>query len=207
MAALAGTAIVHWRRTLGRLAWPGAWGRFAALRPAFANPVLVGAVLASLLMVGARLGGWPPNYERLPGPFQVDAFERGVDPQGVAAAGWMRTYLGPGGRVGCDSIGCSLASTYGGQDPVGYASALFTDPTWTFNDEESLQELATTYLWVDIRLSEQLPVTGGYFASDPQAGKYKAPIPRQALTKFDDLPETDRMYDNGNVRIYNMGNQ
>jgi len=60
------------------------------------------------------------------------------------------------------------------------------------------------FAWVDIRLADHLPMSGSYFPMDPQSGKRAGPIERGALTKFDAIGGTDRVYDNGTVRIYDL---
>ncbi len=40
------------------------------------------------------------------------------------------------------------------------------------------------YVWVDLRLSKSVPVSGQYFPIDPNAGKYKHPLPIANLEKF-----------------------
>jgi hypothetical protein len=206
MSIIAGAALAEWRRSLrGRL--PSLMRPLVLVRPVVANPIIIGAVLSTVLMVGARAGGWPPDWERLPGPFLVDAYERGIDGQGVAAGYYARN-LDAGRRIGCDNSGCVLASSYGGLDPVGYVSKLYTDTTWSLADEQLTKQDVVELLWVDMRMSEQVPVAdGAYFPFDPNVGRYTRPIPTAALTKFDGLPGVDRLYDNGNIRIYYMGNQ
>ena len=63
------------------------------------------------------------------------------------------------------------------------------------------------YLVVDQRLSTRLPESGAYFETDPRSGQITSPLTAGQLGKFDALTEVDRLYDNGNVRIYRMGDQ
>jgi hypothetical protein len=59
------------------------------------------------------------------------------------------------------------------------------------------------YVWVDSRLSQSLPASGAYFPDDPDAGKYKHPLPARDLDKFDSAKSGfDRIYDSGNIVIY-----
>jgi hypothetical protein len=168
------------------------------------HPIVHGTFVALLLMVGARLGGWPPTWEALPGPYLVSAYERSVDPRSVAAAQWTSDWLGPDHRVAADQGGINVVSTLGDQDPVGEASKLYYDAAWNLDDELMLQSLGIDYLWVDIRISQQLPASGAYFPVDPQNGLHTTPIPRANLTKFDGVSGANRVYDNGDIRIYDM---
>ncbi len=168
-------------------------------------PAIVhGTAIAVLLMVGARVGGWPPLWDALPGPYLASGYERGVDRQGVSAAIWTRNWLGVDHRVAADLTGVTLISTYGGQDPVGEASQLWYDATWNLNDELLLQSLAIDYLWVDTRLATQIPISGSYFPVDPQNGQHTSPIPVANLDKFDGVTGINKYYDNGSIVIYDM---
>jgi hypothetical protein len=210
MAMVAAGVLHRWRPHLRAPARPAALRRLVRralpIRTIVLPPVALGASLALLLMVGARVGGWPPSWEQLPGPHLVSGYERSVDGQGVNAALWMQDWLGTGNRVAADLTGITLASTYGGQDPVGEASQLYYDATWGLGDELLLQALGVDYLWVDDRLSRQLPVSGPYFQVDPLGGRHTTPIPVANLTKFDSVAGVNRVYDNGDIRIYDMRN-
>ena len=67
-----------------------------------------------------------------------------------------------------------------------------------------LADAGVQYLLVDLRLSTQLPAGGSYFPDDPQQGRHTAPIPRRSLTKFDGVPGIDRVYDSGDIVIYDV---
>jgi hypothetical protein len=191
--------------------------RWRAAAPAFDYPaeggwhlwarVAAGSALITLLMIGARAGGWPPIGSILPGPYLAGGYERSVDAYGVAAANWQRTTLGPDNRVGGDLTSVSLASTYGRQDPVRDVAPLYYATEWGLSQDDMVARLHLRYLVVDRRLSTQLPESGAYFEDDPQAGKITVPLSRVQIGKFDTLTDVDRLYDNGNVRIYRMGDE
>jgi cytochrome b len=165
--------------------------------------IVVGTAVATLLLIGARAGGWPPVYAILPGPYLAAGFERSVDANGMAAAQWLAK--NPGNRIAGDITGIALASTYGRQDPVREGAQLFIGPQWSLDDEDLIRAQYVQLLWVDRRLAQQTPASGAYFEHDPNAGRYTAPLPTAALRKFDGLPNADRIYDNGEIRLYRMG--
>jgi hypothetical protein len=167
--------------------------------------VAAGSALVTVLMVGARAGGWPPVDSLLPGPYLAGGFERSVDAYGVDAAHWEYDWLGPDKRVGGDLTSVSLASTYGRQSPVREVAPLFYASEWGLADDQLVQDLGVQYLVVDKRLGAQLPESGAYFEDDPEAGHITHPLTTPQITKFDKIPGVDRLYDNGNVRIYRMG--
>ncbi|GAA0806225.1 hypothetical protein [Spirilliplanes yamanashiensis] len=182
--------------------------RTPATEPAgrrFVAGMLAGTAIATLLLAGARAGGWPPVYGLLPGPYLAAGFERSVDDSSVTAAQWLAA--DPGHRLGGDITGVALGSTYGRQDPVREAAPLYEGPVWTPQDRQLAADLAIDYLWVDRRMATQVPASGAYFENDPKAGRWTSPIPAADLAKFDRVETADRVYDNGNVRIYRMGNR
>jgi hypothetical protein len=208
MAMVAAGVLHRWRPQLRAPRRPAALARL--LRPVLPRRTIalpqavLGSAIAVLLMVGARVGGWPPYWEQLPGPYLVSGFERSVDGEGVDAAFWTHDWLGPGNRVAADLTGVALVSTYGAQDPVAEASQLYYDPGWGLDDELLLSSLGVDYLWVDDRTSQQLPVSGAYFLVDPQSGRHTRPIPAGNLSKFDTVAGANRVFDNGHIRIYDM---
>ncbi len=178
---------------------PGGWNLYSR--------VAAGSAMITLLMIGARAGGWPPLGSILPGPYLAGGFERSVDAYGVDAADWEHRALGPGNRIGGDVTSVSLASTYGRQDPVREVGSLYYADQWGLEQDRLVGDLAIEYLVVDRRLSEQLPEGEAYFENDPNAGSITRPLTATQISKFDSLTEVDRLYDNGTVRIYRMGVQ
>jgi hypothetical protein len=178
---------------------PGGWNLYSR--------VAAGAAMITLLMIGARAGGWPPIASLLPGPYLAGGYERSVDEPGLAAAEWQRRVLGPGNRVGGDATSVSLASTYGRQDPVREVGPLYYAESWGLQQEDLVERLHLRYLVVDRRLGTQLPESGAYFEMDPRSGRITSPLTAKQLGKFDTLLDMDRLYDNGTVRVYRTGEQ
>ena len=121
--------------------------------------------------------GWPPYWERLPGPYQVAGAERSVGPEQVASADWALAVLGPGNRFATDEGDLPVLGSYGDQDTVGDDGYLYTSPAFTQAAAEQVQAQSIGYVLVDRRLSEMLPVSGQYFPVDPNVGKYTRPLP------------------------------
>jgi hypothetical protein len=214
MAIVAAIALVHGIRLVPRRTVQGGWLRGTPLPDAPATTghrrivrVTAGAAAITLLMVAARVGGWPPTWAMLPGPFLAAGFERSVDAYTVSATDWTRETLGPDNRVGGDVTAVFLASTYGRQDPVREVAPLFYSPRWGLDDEDLVNRLGLDYLVVDRRLSQQEPARGSYFEFDPDAATRQNPLSVDQLAKFDTVTELDRLYDNGTVRIYRMGDR
>jgi hypothetical protein len=182
---------------LGRLVRAGAH-RLARI-VALSAPVVV-----LMLIVDGLANGWPPYWERLPGSYQVAGSERSVGPEEIAAAQWALAALGPGNRFATDSGSYAILGSYGDQNPLQDVAYLYTSPTLTSADAAQAQAQELRYVWVDRRLSQSLPASGSYFPVDPNADRYRHPLPAADLSKFNAVPGIARMYDSGNIVIYKL---
>ncbi|MFL5627244.1 MAG: hypothetical protein ACJ788_16820 [Ktedonobacteraceae bacterium] len=148
-----------------------------------------------------------PAYSSLPGPYLVGADGRSVEPEGIATATWSLSYLGPDNRVGTDRTNQMLMSTYGHQrivtrlDDNVDISPIFYSPQFDSLDITILQEGHIHYLAVDTRLSTALPLEGMYFEDD----RAISIISKDALTKFNTVTQINRLFDSGDIVIYDTG--
>jgi hypothetical protein len=169
-----------------------------------ARNVAVAVLIVPILIFDGLVNGWPPYWERLPGPHQVAGSERSVGPEEIATARWALTMLGPGNRFAADSGNSPIIGSYGDQNPVLDVGFLYTSPAYTPSVIAEVQAQAIRYVLVDQRLSQSLPVSGQYFPIDPNSGRYTHPLPLADLTKFNDVPGVARIYDDGNIVIYDL---
>jgi hypothetical protein len=161
-------------------------------------------VVVLMLMFNGLANGWPPYWERLPGAYQVAGSERSVEPEVVTAAGWTLAELGPGHRFATDIGSYPVLGSYGDQNPVRDVAYLYSSPRYTEADASRSRQQALRYVWVDQRLSTSLPASGQYFPVDPGAGTYKRPLSPADLGKFNRVPGVDRVYDSGDIVIYEL---
>lgn len=173
-----------------------------------ARLALAGA--AAALFIGGIVLGWAP-WSRLPGPYLVSADPRSIEPEGVSAAWWARDQLGPDNRVDAGRINTWLMGSYGHQrvvtalvDHLGVWPPFFS-PTLTPLDRRTIADGRIRYLVVDLRLSTSLPHVGLYVErGEADEFRHTQPIPRAALTKYDGMPGVSRLFDSGNVAIYDV---
>lgn len=168
--------------------------------------IVSAAVLVVVLFIlsDGLVNGWPPYSERLPGPHQVAGYERSVGPEEIATAQWTLAVLGPGNRFAVDFGSAPVLGSYGDQSPVHNVAYLYTSRLYTQADALKAELQALRYVWVDLRLGKSLPVSGQYFLDDPNAGKYKHPLSAADLEKFNNVPGVNRIYDSGNITIYEL---
>jgi hypothetical protein len=114
------------------------------------------------------------------------------------------TALGPGNRFGVDTGNAALLAAYGQQDTLRNASSLYYSDHLGPTERAYLATSSLRYLFVDRRLAQSLPVGGSYFQVDPYAGQITRPIPLQDLDKYDALAGVDRLYDSGDIVIYDL---
>ncbi|HWS83932.1 MAG TPA: hypothetical protein VN207_06705 [Ktedonobacteraceae bacterium] len=165
-----------------------------------------------LLCFGGVVLGAGPSSAFFPGPYTVLADARSIEPEGIEVATWTRIYLGPNNRVATDRINQILMDTYGDQrvitstqDKVDLAPVFL--PLHLSNYAlSSLRSTKTRYLVADLRLSTSLPLLGYYYESwEDDAFHRTTPADRKALTKFDAIPQINRVFDSGDIVIYDVG--
>lgn len=175
----------------------------AALARRWESAAIALAVSGTLaLLFDGLANGWPPYWERLPGPHQVAGFERSVGPEEIATAQWTLTALGPGNRFAADTGIYPLLAGYGDQNPLQAVGYLYLGPKYTPSIARAGRAQAVQYILVDRRLSQSLPASGTYFLGDTASGD--EPIPIADLTKFNHVRGVSRIYDNGDIVIYNI---
>jgi hypothetical protein len=174
------------------------------------RPVLF-ASWAAVIFAGGIIVGMP-RWGRMPGPYLVAADTRSIEPKGVAAAEWMRTEVGPGNRVAMDRINGLLMGSYGGQTNVRYSyegtglAWVFFPTTFGPTEIALLQSGRVHYVVVDHRLTAQLPVVGIYYEmGEPDTYGHIVPMDPAAFAKFDGVPGIQRVYDSGDIVIYDVG--
>jgi hypothetical protein len=177
------------------------WRRFAMVTSAI-----------TVIFVGGWVVGTGPLWNRLPGPYMVSAMERSMTPEGVSAAEWARAYLGPDHRLVGDWTNRLLMATYGDEWPVSAANEKFPDAmvftSLSFGPylASILRRQKVPYLLVDRRLSTSLPRNGYYFDdTEPDAFHYTRPLDPLASRKFDGVNGVSRVFDSGNIIIYDVG--
>lgn len=164
------------------------------------------ALAAVLIMMwDGQANGWPPYWERLPGPYQVAGAERSMAPVNIAAARWALGTLGPGRRFASDWGNTQILGTYGNQIVVYENGFLFTSPALRLPDTQLAREERVRYLLLDWRLTRALPASGSYFQEDIENGRiYPNRLVPAGLAKFSHITGVSRLYDSGTIVIYDL---
>lgn len=169
--------------------------------------IVTGAV--TIIFFGQMILGSGQPWSLLPGPYLVGADARSIEPEGITAAEWADAYLGAGNVVASDRDNTLLMATFGNQEaetagsgkiPV---SSLFLSPYFGPNARTVIEQDGIQYLVVDLRLSTALPAVGTYFNS-ANTQPATTPLSRAALTKFDGVQDVSRIFDSGDIIIYNV---
>ena len=186
----------------------------APRRPAWGWPWgwhVVFAAWATIIFLGGVIAAWP-SWARLPGPYLAAADTRSIEPQGVAAAEWARDYPEPDSLIAADRINRLLMGSYGGQRPVAGSSNRMSVVQLYFSSEMGpaeqgiIQRVGIRYILVDRRLSRLLPKLGYYFeTAEPAAYQRTTAMDPAALAKFDGVEDVSRVFDSGDIQIYDVG--
>ncbi|MGI8829891.1 MAG: hypothetical protein ACR2I5_09010 [Candidatus Limnocylindria bacterium] len=163
-----------------------------------ARQLALGAVMG-IMFIGGVVAGWSIQ-DRLPGPYLCCSAPRGVNPESVASAYWAKHNLPPFSRMGADPLNHLLIGSYGRQTAMTTLSGGI-DPNWvifarTFDADAraTLADGDVRYMLVDRRVATAASAFDEYIGDWPVA---------TAIAKFDD-PRTDRIYDSGHIRIYDV---
>ena len=115
-------------------------------------------------------------------------------------------------RLIADRTNRLLMGAYGEQRPVtSYAdkvktSQVFLAPAIGEVERQILRRGQVRYVVVDRRLSQGLPSTGNYFERGEIAGdQHTTPLDPAVLAKFDHLELVSRLFDSGDIVIYDVG--
>lgn len=162
----------------------------------------VALAAAAVIAAGAAASATPPSWERLPGTFHVAGYESGVDSRVAATASFAERSFFPWAKVACDRMMCSLiageslASTSSQAAPMFYADNVLR--------HAFIGRLVLDYVVVDDRMAFQRPVTGLYFPGEGGTGPHPRPYPPDRLAAFAADPLYSRVYDNGDIQVYDV---
>lgn len=172
--------------------------------------VAASTVAFSVLVVGGVIVGLP-SWGRLPGPYLVSADGRSVEVEGIAAAEWSERVLGEGNVMIADRVNRILMAVYGRQHLVtAYETRvpvrhLYISSELGPTQREIVRAGKIHYLVTDRRLTTGPPVVGHYFdrgeATQIEPGTVLDPA---FLDKFDRAPEVSRIFDSGNIQVYDV---
>lgn len=213
--ALSATAAMDWLRRSNavRVLPPVRTLSRAAPACLLTYPVTM-ATVASVLFLGGIVVGAGQTFWHTPGPYIAAANMRSISQEGIDAALWTSVHVGPNQRLAGDLVDRLLMASYGGQwvvpDPTGPGDAnvdsIFFSPHLGPAQEATLRRMRIRLLVVDLRFSNGLPASGFYFdGAEPGAYQHTVPINPRYLTKFDSLNGVSRLFDSGNIVIYDTG--
>ncbi|MEP7377989.1 MAG: hypothetical protein ABI725_00345 [Chloroflexota bacterium] len=181
-------------------------------RGRFKRPVQLGlvALFVAVIGVGSVIVG-VPTWVRLPGPYLVSADFRSIEPQGISAATWAYDILGPGNRIAADRINRILMATYGHQTVVtSYETGfpirrLYLEPEIGPAHRRIIAEGRVKYLLVDRRMTTAPPAVGVYIDRGEEAFiSHDTALDPEFLDKFDRLAGVHRIFDSGDIQIYDI---
>jgi hypothetical protein len=169
----------------------------------FVRPAAV--AVSVVIFLGATMSGWPAPWELLPGSFRVAGFESGIDRQNREAVQWFRANLGRNRRVACETSICSLAGAYAGAYPIPDEPSLYYATEMTPSVVSLIHRRRIEYLFVDMRMSREAPVSGHLFrTASSRAGLQDPAVPLSGLTKFRGVAGIQLIYDSGPIQIYDV---
>ncbi len=169
---------------------------------------LVVVVFAGIIFTGGVIAGWPAQ-QRLALPYMVDVGGQTIQPEGEAAADWVRDELPPG-VFGADEANgrLLLARTqrfvYAGRYP--FVRDIVSKPEFDQWQLQAMHDYQMKYVVVDRRQSSWDNMIGYFFLPKPRDSERTAAwLDPEQYQKYDQQAEVDRLFDSGNIVIYGIG--
>jgi hypothetical protein len=177
--------------------------------PRLARAVLV-APLITLVCLGGVVAGSSPRT-RLAGPYQPGAGSLSVETEGLEAAAWARSSLGPGNRVAADQTNATLLGSYGAQRIVSQPadgviiSGVFLGTEFGEYQRRLLADGDIEYVVADRRLLGVESMQGYFFEKwEREVFDYGATITPGVLVPYPTLDGVSRVFDSGNLQVYDV---
>jgi hypothetical protein len=164
----------------------------------------------TIIFLGGVVAGSAP-LQRLPQPYRPAAQELSIDNESVMAADWSRSRLGENNRMAADRTLTTLFGSYGIQRMVNNLSdqvsisGIFLNVNVGSDAIDLIKTTRLQYIVVDKRITQVLPTLGFYFESWEQLEVlFAQPVNITVLEKFDFDPSIGRIYDSGDIIIYDL---
>jgi hypothetical protein len=171
-------------------------------------PVVIASYVA-VVFAGGLIAGFPSSL-RLPPPYMTSVAGQPIEPESVVAARWTKTALGPGLRFAASNSDANLLLAYGGQDALWGSNlglqSMFMAPDINQSVIDILQTSGAQYLFTDRRRISWDLMFGMYVNSSVEQADPRARlIEPSAVSKFEKIDGASRVFDSGNVVIFDVG--
>jgi hypothetical protein len=190
------TLIALWWISSGRLDRP----RYGA----------ISLVVLAAVAVGGVLIGTSPDYQRVPGRYLVEADQRSIDSQAMAAADWAKAHLPQDTRIAADRDDSALMAAVGHLTPVTHRDGsvnvgpLYFAATIGPAQKAMIRRGQIRLLLVDSRWTTSPPYLGYYFEKPVQTAQTFQRLTPEELNKFADWSGARRIYHSGPISIYDL---
>ncbi|MFN8464429.1 MAG: hypothetical protein U0X20_02715 [Caldilineaceae bacterium] len=169
---------------------------------------LVVAAYVGIVFAGGVIAGWP-GQQLLAKPYVVDARGHMLLPEGEAAAAFLRSELPPG-VIGADEANGRLvlarAQRYVLAGRYPFIRDIVSKPEYDRWQLQALRDYQMQYVVVDRRNSSWDNMVGYFFAPVPHPSERTAEwLAPEQYRKYDKEPAAERLFDSGNIVIYDIG--
>jgi hypothetical protein len=164
---------------------------------------------AAILIFGGVIAGWPPAL-RLSQPLLVTTSGATLRPQGLEASDWVLSTHGPDNKIIAPPSDALLLLAYGRQQSltgkIYSIQDLLTNQHSFEWQADLLQKLQVSYLVMDRRQVSWDGMQGPYFTLLDSATTARGDFfPDGIFTMFDGQAQIPRIFDSGNIVIYDVG--
>lgn len=185
---------------------------FVTLRLSFPKKRSLSFIFAgytAILFIGGVISGWSPELH-LSKPILAAVDGTLVRPQGLEASSWMLATHGPDNQIIAPTSDALLMLAYGRQQAltgrISSIQELLTNSHTLDWQTKILQKVKARFLIMDRRQVSWDGMLGPYFTplvSSPTSGANF--FPAKIFTMFDGQPQIPRIFDSGDIVIYDVG--
>ena len=119
--------------------------------------------------------------------------------------------MDPGNRIAADETNTNVMGSYGRQRVVTFPvdgvsiTGLFLSPGVGATERETIRRARIRYVVVDRRIAGVVPLKGFFYEKwEKEIVDYGRVVDASTLSRFDALQGVSRVYDSGNIQIYDV---
>ena len=164
-------------------------------------------VALAVVVAGGIIAGWPREL-RLGMAYRVAVDDAVIESEGRSAARWSREWLGRRRTFAADVSNGRLLLAHGDE-----IARLGSNPPFDFVlrwpvispwEMELLSNQGVRYVFVDRRFVSDDPISGYFLATSASPDRFRLLYPPSSYRKFDRPRSTSRIFDSGDVVIYDV---
>jgi hypothetical protein len=165
------------------------------------------AVAFGVLLQGGVIAGWSSELV-LAKASDAAVGATTIHPEGVIAATWARRELGAGRRFAADGSNARLLAAYADEFAITGTNPdvqrVIREPKLEGWHVRLLRRYRIRYVLVDRRRISEDALAGYFFVTNESPPTWRETFPPRSVRKFDRQPGASRLFDSGDIVVYDI---